>query len=376
MHRSASRLALVIGLGVVGALAVLLAASGIDRLLAQAPSLPAASAEPALALPGTTAPAATSEPPASQPSPQPVTGPAKKGRETEARKLFGAAANAAPLPARAIGFYAKGCLAGAEPLAIDGEAWQAMRLSRNRNWGHPKLIRLIERLAKDAKAGDGWSGLLVGDLSQPRGGPMLTGHASHQVGLDADIWLTPMPDRRLSEQEREELSATSMLRADGFEVDPAVWSEKHARLILRAASYGEVDRIFVHPGIKKAMCERKDLDRKHLGKVQPYWGHHYHMHIRMTCPPDSDGCTNQPPRASDDGCGQEIDHWMKIVRKPPPPTDPAAKPKPKPSMTLDQLPTACKLVLQAGERPVLADAAPRSGKTKVKSKSARASVTP
>ena len=73
-----------------------------------------------------------------------------------------------------------------------------MRLSRNRIWGHPELIRLIERLATEAKAQDGWNGLLVGDLSQPRGGPMLTGHASHQVGLDADIWLTPMPGHPLS----------------------------------------------------------------------------------------------------------------------------------------------------------------------------------
>ena len=64
-----------------------------------------------------------------------------------------------------------------------------MRLSRNRNWGHPKLVEFLERLsAKGAKVG--WPGLLVGDMAQPRGGPMLTGHASHQVGLDADIWLT------------------------------------------------------------------------------------------------------------------------------------------------------------------------------------------
>ena len=115
-----------------------------------------------------------------------------------AKALFGAAKSPAPMAARAIGFYAKGCLAGAASLAVDGPAWQAMRLSRNRNWGHPELIALVEKLATDAKKHDGWPGLLVGDLSQPRGGPMLTGHASHQVGLDADIWLTPMPDRRLS----------------------------------------------------------------------------------------------------------------------------------------------------------------------------------
>jgi murein endopeptidase len=33
-------------------------------------------------------------------------------------------------------------------------------------------------------------GLLIGDMSQPRDGPMLYGHSSHQIGLDVDI--TPM----------------------------------------------------------------------------------------------------------------------------------------------------------------------------------------
>ena len=89
------------------------------------------------------------------------------------------------------------------------------------------------------KQHDGWPGLLVGDMSQPRGGPMLTGHASHQVGLDADIWLTPMPDRRLSEKEREDLSATSMLAADKVSVDPKIWTDAHVRLIKRAASLRE-----------------------------------------------------------------------------------------------------------------------------------------
>jgi penicillin-insensitive murein endopeptidase len=122
-----------------------------------------------------------------------------------AKELFGTAKTPAPLNARSIGFYAKGCLAGATALPIDGIAWQAMRLSRNRNWGHPNLVALVEKLAIDARTHDGWPGLLVGDISQPRGGPMVSGHASHQVGLDADIWLIPMPNRRLTEQEREDL---------------------------------------------------------------------------------------------------------------------------------------------------------------------------
>ena len=199
---------------------------------------------------------------------------AKKGpAPTPAKVLFGAAKGPAPLAARAIGFYAKGCLAGARAIPVDGPAWQVMRLSRNRMWGHPSLIELIERLAKDGKAHDGWFGLLVGDISQPRGGPMLTGHASHQVGLDADIWLTPMPDQRLTPREREDLSATSMLADDKVSVDPKVWTEAHGRIITRAASYPQVERVLVHPAIKKAICESKTLPREHLNKIRPYWGH-------------------------------------------------------------------------------------------------------
>jgi len=280
---------------------------------------------------------------------------ARKGPPpTPAKALFGAAKTPAPLAARSIGFYAKGCLAGGNAIPIDGPAWQVMRLSRNRNWGHPRLISLIERLAVDVKAHDGWNGLLVGDISQPRGGPMLTGHASHQIGLDADVWLTQMPDRRFTKREREDLSATSMLADDRVTVDPKVWTEAHGRLILRAASYSQVERVLVHPAIKKALCENKAFPRTYLNKVRPYWGHHYHMHIRMFCPKDSPACTPQGHVGSDDGCGKEVDDWIKLMKRiyaPRPKPDPEiAKPKPKPQpkkpeITLADLPAACKLVI-------------------------------
>src|SRR5438105_14268607 len=109
-----------------------------------------------------------------------------------------------------------------------------MRLSRNRNWAHPELVKLLERSSAIAHKDAGWPGILVGDMSQPRGGPMITGHASHQVGLDADIWLTPMPNRRLSREEREEMSAVMMVRPDRLDIDPQVWTQSHLTAI-RAA---------------------------------------------------------------------------------------------------------------------------------------------
>lgn len=277
---------------------------------------------------------------------------------TPAKELFGAAKTPAPLAARAIGFYAKGCLAGAAALPIDGPAWQAMRLSRNRNWGHPDLIKLVERLAVEARQHDGWPGLLVGDISQPRGGPMLTGHASHQVGLDADIWLTPMPDHRLTRTEREQLSATSMLAEDRVSVNPKVWSDAHVRILKRAASYPAVERVLVHPAIKKAMCDATadDKDRSWLRKIRPYWGHHYHFHVRIGCPKGSAGCESQPAVGSDIGCGAELTGWLKRVKPRPPAVAARPEPKPKPGkpapkrrpITLDQLPEACRTVLASG----------------------------
>ena len=262
---------------------------------------------------------------------------------TPAKELFGRKTAPANLQARTIGFYSKGCLAGAAALPINGPTWQVMRLSRNRNWGHPNLIAFLERLAAQAPK-TGWHGLLVGDMSQPRGGPMLTGHASHQVGLDADIWLTPMPNRELTRQEREEISATMVVAEDRRDVDPQVWTPAHLALIRAAAKDPQVARIFVNAAIKKALCRDAGSDRHWLNKVQPWWGHDYHFHVRIVCPTDSPECTPQQPRPVDDGCGEELDHWFtEAVLHPKP--GPPAKPRPGPRMV--DLPAACRRVLLA-----------------------------
>jgi len=263
-------------------------------------------------------------------------------QERPAKHVFGFVNGPVPLEARAIGSYARGCLAGGRELPVNGPAWQAMRLSRNRNWGHPALLDYIERLARDAQEKDGWPGLLVGDLSQPRGGPMLTGHASHQIGLDGDIWLKPMPDRRLSRAERERISAVSVLARDGLSVDPDVWTPGHVKLLKRAASYPEVARIFVHPAIKKAICEAAGDDRGWLRKVRPWWGHHYHFHVRIKCPPGYAGCRDQSAPPPGDGCDEPLDYWYRLLTAPPKPAAPRA---PKAPMILADLPAACKAIV-------------------------------
>jgi penicillin-insensitive murein DD-endopeptidase len=262
---------------------------------------------------------------------------------TQARELFGRKTTPDSIAARSIGAYAHGCLAGAVALPINGPTWQVMRLSRNRNWGHPKLIAFLERLAEKAKKA-GWSGLLVGDISQPRGGPMLTGHTSHQLGLDADIWLTPMPDRKLSSEEREYMSATQMVREDRLDVDPKVWTHAHTELIRTAAEDPDVERIFVNAAIKKALCREAGKDREWLAKVRPWYGHDYHFHVRIYCPADSPQCEPQPPPEAGDGCGHELDHWFTPGMLHALPSEPG---KPRRSLTMSSLPAACRQVLMA-----------------------------
>ncbi|MEP9386852.1 penicillin-insensitive murein endopeptidase [Mesorhizobium sp. KR9-304] len=267
------------------------------------------------------------------------------GAEELAKNLFGHTALPAAMPAKSYGFYSKGCFSGGVAIPVDGPTWQAMRLSRNRRWGHPTMIALIEKLSRDAAAKDGWPGLMIGDISQPRGGPMLTGHASHQIGLDADIWLNPMPSRTLTAAERENISAVSMIKKKGLTVDEKVWTPAHMRLLRRAASYPEVERILVHPGIKKKLCETATGDRSWLRKVRPFWGHDYHFHIRIGCQPGSTGCKAQAETMPGDGCDKSLAWWF--TEEPWRPNKNPDAPKARDLMKLSNLPKECRMVLAA-----------------------------
>ena len=267
-----------------------------------------------------------------------------------AKALFGAISLPTQGPAQPVGFYAKGCMTGAVALPTDGPTWQAMRLSRNRRWGNPAMISLLERFSQDGAKYAGWPGILVGDIAQPRGGPMFNGHASHQIGLDADVWLTPMPARRMTAKEREDLPFTTMLQKDKFlTVDPRVWTESRARLLMLAASYPEVERIFVNPAIKKKMCDTWTGDRTNLGKLRPEYGHDSHFHIRIKCPPGASGCTPQARVAAGDGCDKSLAWWFTPApwAAPKPPEPGAKPPKPPREVMVSDLPKACAAVLNA-----------------------------
>ncbi|WP_417523287.1 penicillin-insensitive murein endopeptidase [Marinovum sp.] len=263
----------------------------------------------------------------------------------QAKQLFGAKrAGSAQSPAP-YGSYAKGCLAGGMQLPETGPTWQAMRLSRNRNWGHPQMIDYLRKLSARAAQLPGWNGLYIGDISQPRGGPMLTGHASHQMGLDADIWLRPASNLGLSQQARESISSISMRRSNGAFTNDK-WSPEHHALVKAAASDPRVARIFIFPGAKVQMCNDEKGDRSWLRKVRPWWGHHYHFHVRLACPSGASGCVDQNPPPAGDGCA-EAQGWVDRILNPPPPDPNAPPPKPKRELVLADLPLQCASVLEA-----------------------------
>lgn len=269
----------------------------------------------------------------------------------EARQFFGSETYASDDRAEVIGFYSNGCLAGAERLAETGPTWQAMRLSRNRNWGHPSLIDYVQDLSARVARTTTWEGLYIGDMSQPRGGPMRTGHVSHQSGLDVDIWMLPARDLSLSISERESLSSISVRGGRGQQVG-GNWTAEHFEVLRMAAQDPRVERIFVTTGVKVWMCRAETGNRDYLRRIRPASGHNYHFHVRLQCPPGDRRCDDQDPPPPGDGCAEAEARFAGVELDPAEPPRIALRPaRPAPPggnrITLDQVPRQCRGLLTA-----------------------------
>jgi penicillin-insensitive murein endopeptidase len=138
------------------------------------------------------------------------------------------------------------------------------------------------------------------------------------------------------------MSATNLVRPDRRDVDPSAYTPAHVVLLKAVAKEREVARIFVNPAIKRALCRDAGADRAWLSKIRPMFGHNYHFHIRLWCPPGDEGCADQEPPAPGDGCGAELDRWFSDEMLHPKPGG-----KPRPPMLMAQLPAECRKVLVA-----------------------------
>ncbi len=278
--------------------------------------------------------------------------------ESLANKLFGAKNVPSAQEAMPIGSYARGCGAGLVEMPETGPTWQAMRLSRNRNFGQPEMVQFLMDLSRTAAEIGYGRGLYIGDISQPRGGPMTSGHASHQIGLDADIWMLPPRSLSLSEEERENISSIPVRSADQRSVTEN-WTRTHRELLKQAASDPRVDRIFVAAAVKIEICRTaRARDKKWLQKIRPVAGHDTHFHVRLKCPKGARLCETQTPTVAElskngDGCDDTLMWWVTDFLDPPKPS--AKKPKDEDGprkkgpreFTLADLPKQCQGVLAA-----------------------------
>jgi penicillin-insensitive murein endopeptidase len=243
-------------------------------------------------------------------------------------------------PPQSIGFYTAGCLQGAQALPLDGPGYEVIRISRNRYWGQPVTLDFIKTLSEKVRAA-GQAPLYIGDIGQPRGGPAVSGHASHQTGLDADLWFERQPGPPLAPAQRENPRLRSLVRADDNGIDDGVFTQQHVTLLQLAAEMPHLDRIFVNKWIKQRLCQTVTGNRAWLNKLVVWVGHDEHFHIRLHCPPGNPQCKPQAGYYANDGCGEPLDLWF--TRPPvtlPPPDAPQAPYRPK-------LPAACTAVLKA-----------------------------
>ena len=238
--------------------------------------------------------------------------------------LAQAPATPSPGPQRIYGIYMNGCIAGASALPLQGPGYEVIRVSRNRYWGHERTVRFIEEFGRRIEALK-LRHVYIGDISQPRGGRMSFGHASHQVGLDVDIWFEQSRRPHLPAAKRESPVLRSLVLKGEAGIDDSVWRPAHALLLKTAASFPEVDRIFVNKLIKQRLCQTETGDRSWLRKIVPWYYHTEHFHVRLYCPPGDRGCQAQAPVPPGDGCGKALDDWLampdpdSIVRRPGPP---------------------------------------------------------
>ncbi|MBB1125132.1 penicillin-insensitive murein endopeptidase [Thiospirillum jenense] len=236
-------------------------------------------------------------------------------------------ANSAPA-AEVIGSATNGCVAGAESLPASGIGFVSIRRERQHYFSHPATVAFVQRLGRVVANNTGQL-VMIGDLSRPLGGQISRLHRSHQNGLDVDVWLTLAPSADWAWQNIPDgQDPPTVVDADLLHVNER-FSDAQLLLLKTAALDATVDRIFVNPAIKLALCQQVK-SAKWLRKIRPWRGHDAHFHVRLRCPAGNPQCKAQAPLPAGNGCGTELAWWFTDealhpprrrlgVSKPPPP---------------------------------------------------------
>ncbi len=256
-----------------------------------------------------------------------------------------------PSPASAsepIGSYDAGCIRAARELP-GGAAWLLSHPERRRDFGDPTLVKFIEDLSHHVPSG---SRLRVGDLGQPRGGPLNSSHASHQIGLDADIEYQLEPGIQPGAASPPSRWARSVLAADHMSFERGRWGRAQVDLLRAAAQDARVARIFVHPTVKVRLCRTLVEPLDWITKLRPWPGHDDHFHVRLHCPAGAPLCREQPEPPWGSGCFEAQVAQAKQVAAELAPPAPRGEPAPD-AQARDRavreydLPSECRAVLEA-----------------------------
>jgi len=206
---------------------------------------------------------------------------------------------------QAIGFYSKGELKFADKMASESTHHIKLFLPRNRGFGTLMLINIAMEASSILNANfPAGERVQFGDMSNKDGG-FLSGHNSHQNGLDVDVSYMRMDYR---EQDQFDI--------DGFDenfvikniLSPNFDMERNLFIFKSLVSTNKVNRIFVDQVIKNAICEhvikigQRELYRETLRRLRHWPNHLNHFHLRLVCPSDSSKCEEQTPPPDGDGC--------------------------------------------------------------------------
>jgi penicillin-insensitive murein endopeptidase len=208
-------------------------------------------------------PPAARPPQAAKAEPTPATTPRPQARR---RTLRPRPSRIVWRDSRPLGSPSAGRLLRAVRLPAHGQhflTWDPVRKRSPNRWtrrnGTDDLVRTLLRVAKGYASQHDKQRLLIGDLSRPRGGDFgrrfgPIGHASHQNGLDADVYF-PRKDGKPR-------AARSIAQVD---------RTRAQELVDRFVKAGAT-RIFVGAGL-----------RLHgpAGVVQPWPNHDDHLHVRL-----------------------------------------------------------------------------------------------
>ncbi len=191
------------------------------------------------------------------------------------------------------------------PIKLKGRKYLAIkRGSGTQVWGHPALVKMLQRSARDLSKSVKGSVMLVGDLSNKKGGA-LAGHHSHQSGRDADVAFYA----KNKKGKPVRLKRFVAFGADGKAKDNSglVFDDWRNWLLVQSwinDRRAGLSHIFVSSPLKKRLIAfaKKRASKNHVTRAMALLkeprnadSHDEHFHVRISCPKkQSDICREEP----------------------------------------------------------------------------------